>query len=93
MDGDQRTSESAREMKGKKKGEHTLEMNLVKVITSHELNVHDFPNSGGVWSPVDDETPTSGDERKAYQRIVQLPPSLNTEVDEGSRGTGSAVTP
>jgi hypothetical protein len=57
-DGDQKTSESAGKMKGKKRGKHTLEMNLVKVITSHELNVHSFPNSGAVWSPVDDETPT-----------------------------------
>jgi hypothetical protein len=38
-------------------GKHTLEMNLVKVITSHELNVHDFPDASCIGSPVNGETP------------------------------------
>jgi hypothetical protein len=85
-------------MKGKfgnfLKMKHTLEMNLVKVVTSHELNVHDSPNSGGIWSPFEKVRHRRAETKeKAYQRIVQLPPSSNTEVDEGSRGTGSAVTP
>jgi hypothetical protein len=75
-EGDQKTSKSAGKMKGKKRGKHTLEMNLVKVITSHELNVHNFPNSGCIWSPVDDETPTKRRGREGVPEDSAIAPFI-----------------
>ena len=67
-------------------------MDLVEVVTSHQLNIPARGLGQGIYRRFGPYMVFHTPVASGVQRILQFPPSLKTEAPLGSRGVGSALT-